>query len=94
MHQQIIRISIRQTSKVLAVLYGLMGLVLLPVFVLASFAGPDDERLGIGLAVALPLLYAVLGYVFVAIGSAVYNFVASRVGGIEIVMKAVAEQTD
>ena len=72
----------------------MMGLVLLPIFVLASFAGPEDERFGIGLAIALPLLYAVLGYVFVAIASAVYNFVAARVGGIEIVIKAVEAKTD
>ncbi|HEX5830900.1 MAG TPA: DUF3566 domain-containing protein [Gemmatimonadaceae bacterium] len=84
MRRQIIRLSVRQTSKVLAVLYGAMGLVLVPLFLLASLAGPEGERIGVGFALVLPILYAALGYVFTAIGCAIYNVVARHVGGIEV----------
>ena len=84
MRRQIVRVSVGQTSKVLAVMYGLMGLVLLPLFLLASRGDAEGAGLGVGFALAMPVLYAVLGYVFVAIGCAVYNFVARHLGGIEV----------
>lgn len=84
MRRQITRLSVGQTSKVLAILYGAMGLVLMPFFLLASFAGPDRGGFGLGLSLALPVVYAVMGFVFTAIGCALYNLVARLVGGIEV----------
>jgi hypothetical protein len=81
MRRQIVRLSVGQTSKVLAAVYGLMGLVLLPFLLLASRGA--DRELGVGFALAMPVIYALLGYVCVAIGRVVYNFVARHIGGIE-----------
>lgn len=88
MRQQIVRLSVHQTSKVLAALYALMGLVLVPLFLLVSFASPEGAGVGLGFALLLPLIYGALGYVFVALGCWLYNVVASRVGGIEMVLAA------
>jgi hypothetical protein len=77
--------SVGQTAKVLGVLYGLMGLIIVPFFILATLFSPQGEgRMGLGIALALPVLYGLLGFVFTAIGCAMYNWVAGMVGGIEI----------
>ena len=47
MRRQIIRLSVRQTAKVLAILYAAMGLLLVPIFVVLArlTAGRVGERL-------------------------------------------------
>jgi hypothetical protein len=82
--QQIRRFGVGQTAKVVAVLYALMGVVVLPIFLVASMISPRQAGFGAGFALALPILYGVLGFVFTAIGCAIYNFVAGLVGGIEV----------
>ena len=65
-------------------LTGIQGAMLLN-FILASMFSPHrDGDLGIGFALALPVLYGLLGFVFTAIGCALYNWVAGMVGGIEV----------
>jgi cyanate permease len=82
---QIRRFGIGQTAKVAGVLYALMGLLVAPFFLIAGKLSPESTpRFGTGFALALPILYGACGYVFVAIGCAIYNFVAGFVGGIEV----------
>ena len=85
MAQRITRFSIAQTAKVFGVIYALIGLIFTPVFLLAGFMAPEGAG-GVStvFALALPVIYAVMGYVGVAIGCAIYNMVAGRVGGIEM----------
>jgi hypothetical protein len=84
MAQQIRRFGIGQTAKVVAALYTLLGLVFVPVFLVAAMFSPKETGFGTGLAVALPVLYGVMGFIFTAIACAIYNFVAGFVGGIEV----------
>lgn len=84
MAQQIRRFGIGQTAKVVAVLYALMGLVFVPIFWIAAMFAPKESGFGAGFALAMPIVYGVLGFIFTAIGCAVYNFVAGLVGGIEV----------
>jgi hypothetical protein len=84
MAQRIRRFGIGQTAKVVAALYTLMGLVFVPVFLVASMFSPDYAGLGTGFAIAMPIIYGVMGFIFTAIGCAIYNFVAGFVGGIEV----------
>ncbi len=84
MAQQIRRFGIGQTAKVVAALYTLLGLVFVPVFLVAAMFSPKETAFGTGLAVALPVLYGVMGFIFTAIACAIYNFVAGFVGGIEV----------
>jgi hypothetical protein len=78
------RFSIGQTAKVLGVLYGLMGLIFVPFLLLAAMLSPKEASFGVGFALALPVLYGLAGFIFTAIGCALYNWVAGMVGGIEI----------
>lgn len=84
MPQQIRRFGIGQTAKVIAVLYALMGLIFVPFVLIAAAFAPREAGFGTGFALALPILYGVLGFVFTAIACAIYNFVAGYVGGIEV----------
>jgi hypothetical protein len=77
--------SIGQTAKVLGLLYGIMGLFVVPLILMAGMFAPNRQgNLGVGFALAVPVLYGFMGFVFTAIGCALYNWVASLVGGIEI----------
>lgn len=84
MAQQIRRFGVGQTAKVVAVLYAIMGLIFVPIFLIASTLSPNKPEFGTGFALALPVIYAVMGFIFTAIGCALYNFVAGLVGGIEV----------
>lgn len=84
MVQRLSRFSVGQTAKVLGLLYGLMGLIFVPFFLIATMFSSGEESFGIGFALALPILYGLLGFVFTAIGCALYNWVARKVGGIEV----------
>jgi hypothetical protein len=76
----------------LAVLYGAMGLLIIPAFLIMSalFSHlPAQQRVGIfalgaGFSIFIPFIYAVVGFVFGTIGALVYNLVASWIGGIEV----------
>lgn len=87
MAQQLRRIDPLSAAKVSAVLYGLMGLIFVPlIFLMRSMAPAGDGMPGFGMAfaIAMPLLYALLGFIFTLIGAALYNVVAGIVGGVEI----------
>jgi len=84
MAQQIRRFGVGQTAKVVAVLYAIMGLIIVPIFPIASMLSPNKSQFGTGFALALLIIYGVVGFIFTAIGCALYNFVAGLVGGIEV----------
>jgi len=84
MPQQIRRFGVGQTAKVVGVLYGLMGLVFVPVVLIISMVSPAEAGFGPGFALALPIIYGVLGFIFTALGCVLYNFVAGLVGGVEV----------
>lgn len=90
--RRIKRIAPLQLGKMLAVLYGIMGLFLIPVFLIASFAAsqmPEEQRVGmmafgVGFAVLAPVMYAAMGFILGALGALIYNVVAKWIGGIEV----------
>ncbi|MEX2180440.1 MAG: hypothetical protein WD771_00210 [Gemmatimonadaceae bacterium] len=84
MAQRIRRFEPFQTAKILSVLYALMGLILAPIFVAVSLASPETAAFGIGFAVAIPVVYGIIGFITTLIGAACYNLVAGWVGGIEL----------
>jgi transmembrane protein DUF3566 len=100
MKRRIKRIAPLQAGKMLGVLYGCMGLIFIPIFLLAGVAGafaqhaqqngasaaPAALAAGMMLAVGIfmPIFYAVFGFIFGIISAAIYNLVARWVGGIEV----------
>jgi hypothetical protein len=84
---QIKRFSIGQAAKFTGVLYLLTGLIFIPFFLLLEMltsAGENGFPFGTMFAVALPVLYGLLGIISGAIGAALYNLVAGWIGGIEV----------
>ena len=95
MTRRLKRIAPLQAGKVLAALYGCMGLIFLPFFALAgllgAFAGHNQSGAGalaagfiIGMGIFMPIIYAVMGFIFGILGAAVYNLIAGWIGGFEV----------
>lgn len=94
---QIKRIGIKQTAKVFAIFYFLISLtfilpmalitLLLPIFfgsLSGQKSGFSGATLGGVFLLLMPLLYAAIGFVMVAITAFIYNLIAKRIGGVEI----------
>ncbi len=89
------RVGVLSVAKLQAVMMAAMGLCFgLLVAAVSSigstFLSSDGESLvpfagfGIAAIVALPIIYAVIGFIGGLIGAALYNLFAGLVGGIEI----------
>jgi hypothetical protein len=76
------RIAPLQAGKMLAGIYALFALMVIPFLLVASFTG--GAQIPIFFAVGMPLLYIVVGFVGGIIGAAFYNVVANSLGGFEI----------
>lgn len=90
--RRIRRIAPLQLGKMLAILYGIMGLIFIPFFLAMSFLSanlPQQQRtgmmaFGVGFALFMPIMYAVMGFITGVIGAGAYNLVAKWIGGIEV----------
>lgn len=84
MKQQVVRLSPHQNGKVFAVLMAIGSLVLLiPMFLIYAVVAPSQVRPPFVMLLMMPLMYLAFGYVMVAIGCALYNFMYAHIGGIE-----------
>ena len=73
-----------------------MGLIFIPFFLLMSVAGmliPHQSNspsaalpvvFGMGFAIAMPIFYAIFGFIFGVVGAWIYNQIAKWLGGIEM----------
>jgi hypothetical protein len=76
-------------------IYGCMGLIFAPFFLLVGLMGsamgqhnsPLAGIFGVGFAVPMPLIYGVMGFVMGAIGGLLYNLFARWAGGFELEME-------
>ncbi len=85
MAQRIRKFGVGQTAKVFGILYAMCGLLFLPIAILIMVISPTAGAVfGIGFAIAIPILYGLLGFIMVAIVCALYNVVSGWVGGIEL----------
>ena len=83
MKKQIINIAPIQTAKVSAVLYFLMSIPFVALMAISFIASPPEARPAMGILLAIPFIYLIIGFIFTAIGAWAYNLVASWVGGVE-----------
>jgi hypothetical protein len=84
-------VRVFSVAKVNAILYGILGLILAPFFLigpgLAVVGAPELRRslAGIVLLTAfVPFFYAIFGFIFGALIAFIYNAISHAVGGIEI----------
>lgn len=95
------RIEVLSLSKVLALIYGSLGLLAGALFSLVSLVaagagwgfGHDMGQtwlsvlFGAGAIVILPVVYGIFGAIIGLLVAALYNLIARTVGGIEIVLE-------
>ena len=90
MKKQITRISILQSSKISTALYFVMGFLYTPFGILMLIYGGDKLPKAIGIFyIAMPVIMAIFGFIFFVIFAAIYNVLASKLGGMEFEMKDV-----
>ena len=95
--KRLVRIGPLQLGKMLAALYGAMGLIFVPFFgiffLIGAFApkgtnmpapGAVFAGAGVLLMILFPLMYAAMGFIIGLIGAAIYNLFAKWIGGIEV----------
>jgi len=88
-------VGVMSVAKIMGVLYACMGLLVVPIFLLASVVGakagqqnfPFAGVIGIVLAILAPFLYGFMGFVMGAIGALLYNALANWIGGFELEME-------
>lgn len=87
MDYRIKRFGVASTALTIAIIYFVLGLIIAPIFFLASLNAPAGQKLP-GLVLVLgPFLYAVFGYVFAAIGCVIYNTIAGWTGGVALTLE-------
>jgi hypothetical protein len=89
-------VGILSVAKIMGLVYGCMGLLFAPFFLLfgliSSAAGQSKSPLtgifgigfGIVFAIIMPVLYGLMGFVTGALGGLLYNLFARWVGGFEL----------
>ena len=89
-------VGVLSVAKIMGVMYFALGLIFMPIFLLAGLAGMmaggREAALGgitgLVLAIMMPVLYGGLGFVMGAIMAFLYNLVAKWLGGIEVQVQA------
>ena len=92
---QIKRIGVKQTAKFATAFYFVMlAIIFIPLTLISLFFGLFGKTqnlfsfggavFGGVILILIPILYALFGGLMVAASAALYNFVAKRVGGIEL----------
>ena len=92
---QLRSVGVLSVAKMMGAIYGLMGLIFIPIFLIVAAAGmmgAGDNKMagaaaGVGMvvmALIMPIMYGVIGFIAGAIGAFLYNFLAGRLGGIEM----------
>ena len=88
-------VGVLSVAKIMGLIYGCMGLIFAPFFLLIGLLGslvgqqksPFAGIFGITFAILMPVLYGGMGFITGAIGSLLYNLFANWVGGFELEME-------
>jgi len=98
MTRRIKRIAPLQAGKMLAVVYGCMGLIFLPFFAIAGMLGVFAQHaqlehaapaaligdVMVGMGIFFPIIYGMMGFILGVVSAALYNLVARWIGGFEV----------
>jgi hypothetical protein len=88
-------VGVLSLGKIMGAIYGILGVILIPIFLVAgvasSMAGGRGAALGAAgaliLAILFPILCGLIGFVAGAGGALLYNQFAKWLGGIELQMQ-------
>jgi hypothetical protein len=88
MKKQLTYVAPLKAGIILGIVYGILSLIFIPFFLLLAVfgsksGGPFPAIFGMGFAIAMPFIYAVLGFIFGVILAALYNLAAKWTGGLE-----------
>jgi hypothetical protein len=84
MNKRITRLTVLQTGKVLALLYGFLGVIMLPFMLIGVIADPKSFPILI-----MVILYPIIGFIGGILMAVFYNLAAKWVGGIEVSVDSV-----
>ena len=93
MKHRITHFSVHRCALTLAFVYFVFGFIYIPLGYLIDSASPPHERLGLFWLVA-PFALAIIGYIGIALFCALYNFIASKTGGVEFNLTAETPRSD
>jgi hypothetical protein len=79
MKVQVRRFGILQMGKLLALIYGFLAVILLPIFLIAAITNPRSAPM-----LSMIILYPLGGFIGGIVGSALYNLASKLIGGIKI----------
>ncbi len=91
MKKQIKSISVFQSSKIMAAMYAVMGLLYSAVGVGMIVLGEGAVRTAGFLYLFMPIILGILGFIGFAIFAAIYNLLANSLGGVEFEVEDVEE---
>ncbi len=85
-------VGVLSVGKIMGAVYAALGLLFLPIFLVAGIAssvmGGKGAALGAAgmliLAILFPIFYGAIGFVAGAVGGLLYNLFAKWLGGIEL----------
>ena len=83
MIRQITRISIGQTSKVVALFYFVVALIVVVVYTVAMRGGGENVFVSPFILFLFPVIYGLILFVLSAAMFWIYNQIAAKVGGVE-----------
>jgi len=89
-------IGVLSAAKIFGIIQGAIGILIGFFFLIFGMVGaaitPGRQKLGmvaiVVIAVMMPFIYAVIGFVAGAIWAAVYNLAAQSIGGLELRLQA------
>ena len=94
--QELKRLDVLSVGKIAGVTYGLLAVLFIPLFLIMAIAGvfsQDKEAaaisgvVGVIFAIAMPIVYGLMGFVFGCISAFIYNLVAGRIGGLKFELR-------
>jgi hypothetical protein len=98
--KQVRKFRVLSVAKITGIIYACIGILVIPIAFIVVAAGlTQTGSVGVGgvlggvmLAVIAPVFYGTMGFIMGGLAAWIYNKVADRVGGIEVLVEDVHDQ--